>query len=763
MKALHRLALLLAACLPAAAYAAPPAAYYDVNGQGADPTGVADSTASVLAAVTAACATTPPTPVFFPPGNYLFNRNVQVPCDGLRIYGAGPVSRLVAGVNAAQNGLFFYLLNRTNVSIDHLGFDGSASTVGGDGAFILTQGATGTQITDNYFTNNRYLIVSASTSSGTNLSHNRWHNVSTWQQTLPTWTIGTAYTTGQLVVSNAGAALYTQTAASCTSVALGLGPVGTGTGIADNTCLWNYVRLQYLETNSFGGGSNNSFDDNFFDCCIGGDPIDMGDQTNLHVVGNRVVGNNQGYVHGTSGAGSGLYVIATTSAGSVGTVIADNYIYGLTGNGLDLGCISRATVTGNIVINSGGAGSALYALSSVPCTNKQVAYTGNVFMNSYQGVAGQVALTTNAITAAGNNVLHFAATTGVVDGYFMFDNQNGATVPVGARVVSHTGTTVTLSVNAIGSGVGGAQALLFLNRYPRPPAPNSGISLGCVGTPGSCPAQDSIVIANNILSDDQTAHTQLFGVGTTGITTANLRISEDNAFVGNTSAALSAGAVFVDGGTGSNSWNCAPAQSTGNAANGAFGSMACGFASVVTATGATARAMGTNLSAAGAYSDLAGYAVQDFGRLGWQGYGSGDFSVTGDAQIGRSVLRGTGNTTAAIRLTTNNATPATNNCYNIGANRAVPITITVAAIDNTAHTNSETWLNWGGLLTRPGGSTAVTMQATPTPITTGTVTGSAISVTADTVNNCLNISFTPPTGNTNTWNVAAEIKSTEVQ
>jgi hypothetical protein len=37
------------------------------------------------------------------------------------------------------------------------------------------------------------------------------------------------------------------------------------------------------------------------------------------------------------------------------------------------------------------------------------------------------------------------------------------------------------------------------------------------------------------------------------------------------------------------------------------------------------------------------------------------------------------------------------------------------------------------------------------------------TATADTTNGCLNLSFTPPTGNTDTWHPVARVETVEVQ
>lgn len=74
-----------------------------------------------------------------------------------------------------------------------------------------------------------------------------------------------------------------------------------------------------------------------------------------------------------------------------------------------------------------------------------------------QGTAGvNVALTTNALTAANGNVLNFASTTGVAVGM----NIAGTGVPTGATVVATTGTTVTMSMTST-AGVSNSASITF--------------------------------------------------------------------------------------------------------------------------------------------------------------------------------------------------------------------------------------------------------------------------------------------------------------
>lgn len=129
------------------------------------------------------------------------------------------------------------------------------------------------------------------------------------------------------------------------------------------------------------------------------------------------------------------------------------------------------------------------------------------------------------------------------------------------------------------------------------------------------------------------------------------------------------------------------------------------------------------------------------------------------------VLRGTGASASAFSLTADKLAAGAQNCINIPNNTAYAIVVTLMALDHTTVSKNETWLNWGGLLTRGANaaSTALTMQSTPTPLSNGTVTGSAIAASADTTNGCLTLQFTPPTGNSDTWNAVARVTTVEVQ
>jgi hypothetical protein len=81
---------------------------------------------------------------------------------------------------------------------------------------------------------------------------------------------------------------------------------------------------------------------------------------------------------------------------------------------------------------------------------------------SYARVQVAGPLTTNATTASGNATLHFASVPSwIVAGMTVTDTTTPASIPAGTTVLSTTGTTVVMSANAAGAGVGGTDVIQF--------------------------------------------------------------------------------------------------------------------------------------------------------------------------------------------------------------------------------------------------------------------------------------------------------------
>ena len=217
------------------------------------------------------------------------------------------------------------------------------------------------------------------------------------------------------------------------------------------------------------------------------------------------------------------------------------------------------------------------------------------------------------------------------------------------------------------------------------------------------------------------------------------------------------------GGVGASGVSSTTLNGAGNSATG-FGSTTIG-GHVLTASGIYSVAMGDAGTASGYTGRVGGASAIDRGRYAADCWGGGSLAASGDAQGCKQFLRGTGATGSAFRVTADGAAAGSANCINLPNNSAYSLQVTITAFDHTTVTKSATWPTWTGLLTRGANAaaTAVAMNTTPTPLTNGTVAGMAIAATADTTNGCLDISFTPPTSNTDTWNVAARVKTVEVQ
>jgi hypothetical protein len=96
--------------------------------------------------------------------------------------------------------------------------------------------------------------------------------------------------------------------------------------------------------------------------------------------------------------------------------------------------------------------------------NLSITYKGGWYYVPYSaGVRSKAnfSFTTSAATAAGGNVLNFAATTGLAPGFGFA--VTGTNIPDGTTVSSFDSTTVTLSANVKGSGVGSGETVTFSN------------------------------------------------------------------------------------------------------------------------------------------------------------------------------------------------------------------------------------------------------------------------------------------------------------
>jgi hypothetical protein len=158
-----------------------------------------------------------------------------------------------------------------------------------------------------------------------------------------------------------------------------------------------------------------------------------------------------------------LYGPGAVSTNNALTQNAWTNLYGAVGaNGFRTGLTAYVPVgnyTGNVQVEvaSGSLGNGVYTIRVLMGTWLQTS-------GAQQGFLIIPKIATNAITAAGNNTLHFASTAGILPGMVVYDVSTKAAITQtspGTLVLSVSPTTVTMSTNAAGGGVGNGDTIEF--------------------------------------------------------------------------------------------------------------------------------------------------------------------------------------------------------------------------------------------------------------------------------------------------------------
>jgi hypothetical protein len=111
---------------------------------------------------------------------------------------------------------------------------------------------------------------------------------------------------------------------------------------------------------------------------------------------------------------------------------------------------------------------------------------------------------------------------------------------------------------------------------------------------------------------------------------------------------------------------------------------------------------------------------------------------------------------SSFRLTMDGTTASATNTFNLGYSTSVGFSGVVNCQDMTTSSKTYTWaIPVGYYANYSGAGTAYVSLGTPATTTNGTVTGAGVALTADATNGGINITFTTPTSNTDTWQCAA--------
>jgi len=230
-----------------------------------------------------------------------------------------------------------------------------------------------------------------------------------------------------------------------------------------------------------------------------------------------------------------------------------------------------------------------------------------------------------------------------------------------------------------------------------------------------------------------------------------LVVGEDNTVSASASYSVVVGATNTSSGQGQliigkeNNISGANAVAIGNQ-NTITAESAVGFGNGITLTGAGSIGFGDNAS--------------DNGNIGALVHSAGTAIAPNYAQTEEYVFSTT-ITDTPTQLTTDGNAPSLENVAALPDNTAVMFSINILAYDTTTPA-ALTWSIQNCLGIRSTGAASMIVEVANTSfvlgaITAGAPTVPAPTVTADTTNGGFAITFTPPSGNTDTWNVVARL------
>lgn len=311
---------------------------------------------------------------------------------------------------------------------------------------------------------------------------------------------------------------------------------------------------------------------------------------------------------------------------------------------------------------------------------------------------------------------------------------------------------------------GGAQVCASEDSFP---------TVGCIGTqPVTAQYADSTTVGGNTRGNNAVDFQSTRTASTMVASGAQSTIAGgiNNTASGAQSSAVGGSGVVASGVSSVAGGLNTTAQGTESVAVGS-GTTASGNFSV--ASGSNTTASGANSFAGGNASTASGTASFAFGvqvqadTYGSFCTGSGGINGGGSSQTCRTHLRGSGSSASAIRVTADNGAANSANCGNMPLDSVSTLDITLTVYDRTTPTvrNTFSWhepqaVLWVG---NTNGTANLQTSGSPTTLSNGTLTTGSVSESADTTNACLNLSFTPPVGNTDTLDVYASITSHRVR
>jgi len=243
------------------------------------------------------------------------------------------------------------------------------------------------------------------------------------------------------------------------------------------------------------------------------------------------------------------------------------------------------------------------------------------------------------------------------------------------------------------------------------------------------------------------------GVPNSGLTTIGMTTHDGSALGGNVqgSGSIDWQPLRSNAGQITNSSYSIIGGGSYNTVNGSYGVISGGYTNVVT----------------GPWSVIPGgrYGT-DGGRSGVIAYSQGPLGGgSGTYQMTSTVLRGSGSSATSFPITADGLVNGGNNCMNQNALiTSYGFSIRLHARNITKPGSDYDWYAPNVTMTRDdvGGGMTLTV-GTPYIMARGSVVGVNVATSADQLNFCMHLDFTPPTGNTDQWDVSARLDAVEVR
>lgn len=204
----------------------------------------------------------------------------------------------------------------------------------------------------------------------------------------------------------------------------------------------------------------------------------------------------------------------------------------------------------------------------------------------------------------------------------------------------------------------------------------------------------------------------------------------------------------------------------------ASGTVALAVGNQTLASGYLSTAFGNGGTASGSFSTVLGQGSTDdgdYGTLAFSSYSLGlsgnQHSFPGRSQVKWWTFTGTNSGASAGRVTSDFTAANGANCGNMPTKTAASYDVDLVAVDSSTGSAGAFYVR-GALFSRNAGN-IVAGTGNPVFTATGIIGGVTFptlpTITADTTNQCVNVSFTPPAGNTDTWNIEATVTAHTVR